>query len=291
MALNLLHSYRMHTSNPMPFALIAEENNEYTEEFDTVIIMNSPTRSYMDKLCLYDYIPFDEVIFVDADSLAYSDLNEWWDYFSLGSDFSGFGMCWEVEAGQGWFDPNNIGEYSGKVPFVPALQGGVYYLRKTDTCYKVFELAKTIAANYFDYGWTGFTDTPADEPILALSMAIHNCRSIMNMPSEGFSHVCNFPKPRDLSADIDSGTLFYNSNGKQYTGELIHWGNKRTRYSMYCFEVEKMEKVINAENRGIVYFLLYNCKIRYYILAIKDLKYFMERAKRRIEWVSKKYKK
>ena len=38
-AANLLLSYRIFSDNPLPFAIIAEEENEYTALFDKVIIM------------------------------------------------------------------------------------------------------------------------------------------------------------------------------------------------------------------------------------------------------------
>lgn len=74
-AINLLRSYRLFSENPMPFALICDRERKETEEFDKVILMEEPSCTYLDKLRLPEYIPYDETIFVDADSLAFRDLN------------------------------------------------------------------------------------------------------------------------------------------------------------------------------------------------------------------------
>ena len=38
MAVNLLNSYRFFAKEPLPFAIIAEEENEYTKQFDKTIL-------------------------------------------------------------------------------------------------------------------------------------------------------------------------------------------------------------------------------------------------------------
>ena len=40
-AVNLLHSYRWFSKAPVPFAILADQENEYTAEFDTAIIWTS----------------------------------------------------------------------------------------------------------------------------------------------------------------------------------------------------------------------------------------------------------
>ena len=80
LAKNLLYSYRKFASVKYPFAIICDKINHYTEEFDEVILLKKAYCNYLDKLQLYDYLPYDETIFIDADSLAYGDLDQWWDF-------------------------------------------------------------------------------------------------------------------------------------------------------------------------------------------------------------------
>ena len=75
MARNLLRSYRQNCSERVRFALIADRRNEYTEEFDDVVILENPANNWMDKLELLCNCPYDENIFIDADCLVYRDIH------------------------------------------------------------------------------------------------------------------------------------------------------------------------------------------------------------------------
>ena len=72
LAFNLLRSYKLRAvgENILPFAIICDRKNKYTEYFDDIIILpeTETTRSFMDKLFLYRYTPYEETLFVDADS-------------------------------------------------------------------------------------------------------------------------------------------------------------------------------------------------------------------------------
>ena len=70
MARTLLRSYRQTCAEPVRFAVIADRENEYTAEFDDVVILEKPTNSWMDKLQLLQCCPYDENIFIDADCLV-----------------------------------------------------------------------------------------------------------------------------------------------------------------------------------------------------------------------------
>lgn len=80
LAANLLKSYRYTTKKVMPFAIICEEENQYTDLFDVVVITKDASKSFMDKLLLLKLCPFDENVFLDSDILAYHDLNNYWDF-------------------------------------------------------------------------------------------------------------------------------------------------------------------------------------------------------------------
>ena len=94
LARNLLRSYRHFADKPLPFAIIADRENQYTAEFDHVVMIHDASNSYNDKLKLFREMPYEETIFIDADSLAYGDLNVWWDVFRDAGDFSLFGYAW-----------------------------------------------------------------------------------------------------------------------------------------------------------------------------------------------------
>ncbi len=127
MALNLLRSYRFHADYLYPFALICDRATAETAEFDDVIVLNDPSNSYNDKLRLYEFMPYYETIFIDADSLAYGNLNAWWTLFEKTDDFCVFGCAYrDLAETRGWFYPSDMKEFSDKVKFIPSFNGGVY---------------------------------------------------------------------------------------------------------------------------------------------------------------------
>ena len=163
-ARNLLWSYRQFASEKYPFAIICDRENEYTAEFDDVILFKEAHCNYLDKLQLYGYLPYDETIFIDADNLAYGDLDEWWDIFKDADDFSLFGYAWtDLKSGRGWFVPEGTGKFKDRISFIPDFNGGHYYMRRSEKCRQVFELANYFAEHFSEYAFNGF-DSVADEP-------------------------------------------------------------------------------------------------------------------------------
>lgn len=278
LARNLLHSYRLHCSNPYPFALLADRKNSIASEFDQVIVMDNPTNSYMDKLRLAEFLPYDETIFIDADCLAYGDINDWWELFEKADDFSSFGYAnYDLNNAKTWFRYSGMKEFREQISFVPSYNGGVYFMRNTETCSKVFSLAKYCAAHYQDYSFSGF-DKPADEPVLALGMAVCNCRPIKGWRSE----LLFSPNERYLKVDISIPKAEFKCDGTTYNPRLIHWGNYKTTKSLYRFEVEKMEKNGLRREFPLLYRLLYEWKIRRFFLRFYDLTALIGRARRKV---------
>ena len=276
-ARNLLWSYQQFASKKYPFAIICDKENKYTKEFDDVILLKKAYCNYLDKLQLYDYLPYDETIFIDADSLAYGDLDEWWDIFAKATDFSLFGYAWtDLKSGRGWFDPEGIGEYKDKIAYIPDFNGGIYYMRKSEVCKKVFELANYFANNFTKYTFNGF-DQAADEPCLALAMAVNYCMPL-DIHEKGLIFA---PKRKNIDLDISLPKALYCDGTKRYEVNLIHWSNYRTQLSLYKYEVEKLI-LIKKKNFGIIYNLGYEKKIRLLILEIGDILVFTKRVCRMI---------
>lgn len=94
LAVNLLHSYRHFSNAPLPFAILADRQNDFTAEFDDVRLFSRAHCGYLDKLDMFDYLPYDVNIFIDADCLAYGDLNSLFDVFRNADDFPALdGFC------------------------------------------------------------------------------------------------------------------------------------------------------------------------------------------------------
>ena len=171
-AVNLLHSYRWFSKAPVPFAILADQENEYTAEFDDVRLFPGAHRNYLDKLEMFALLPYDVNIFIDADCLAYGDLNWLFDLFQNADDFSCFGRVLPLDDMTGWFEYKNLGELQEKVSYVVGLHGGIYYMRKTSQCRDVLKTAQELVPHYAEYRFKGKFATPGDEPLVALSMAL-----------------------------------------------------------------------------------------------------------------------
>ena len=107
-ARNLLRSYRYTTESPLPFAILCEEENEYTKEFDVVRVYPKATRSYLDKVEMFELLPFDINIFIDADCLCFRDINRLFDIFSEADDFCCYGRVLPLDDKTGWFEYDNL---------------------------------------------------------------------------------------------------------------------------------------------------------------------------------------
>ena len=255
MAVNLLHSYKYCSSSPLPFAIIADEHNEFTKEFDDVCILDEAKCNYLDKLEMYDYLPYDINIFIDADCLVYRDINRLFDIFENADDFSCFGRVLPLDDKTGWFEYENLNaDLQNQINYVVGLHGGIYYMRKTEKCKKVLDDAKIFSMNYADYKFKGKFETPGDEPVVALSMAVNNCK----------------PIPHDLSAifcywECENGIKFNFKNNSAYVvpeniyTDIMHWGTRFTKTPIYLKQISALNLL--RENKPSV------------MLALSDFKY------------------
>lgn len=136
MARNLLRSYRYFSAAPLPFAVICDKTNEYTDAFDDVVIFPDATRSYLDKLALTSLASYEKTIFINADCLAYRDLNDLWDVFRDAPPFCCLGSVLPFDSDEGWFKRENVGVFSDKVRFHISFHGGAYYIERSNPAYK-----------------------------------------------------------------------------------------------------------------------------------------------------------
>ena len=228
MSVNLLHSYRWFSKTPVPFAILADQENEYTTEFDDVRLFPQAHRNYLDKLEMFALLPYDVNIFIDADCLAYGDLNRLFELFQNADDFSCFGRVLPLDDTTGWFEYKNLGELREKVSYVVGLHGGIYYMRKTDRCRVVLETAQELVPHYEEYRFKGKFATPGDEPLVALSMALNGCKPI---PHDLQGILCYWEHRGKMQLNLPKGIALARDIGLKT--DLLHWGTRYTRTPLY----------------------------------------------------------
>lgn len=261
MAFNLLSSYRLHTANPLPFAIFCDRENHFTRRFDKTVILHKFTKSYMDKLTVLSNPIFKENIFIDADCLAYRDLN---DLFLLmpSSGVGCFGKKLSInDTENGWFAINDIGEYADRITYIPQMHGGIIFYKKDRLTQKILLSALQIAKRYHEYKFKYF-DQPADEPILALSIAANHGYLIEVEDLDSQNYYVFFPSVRKVYSKISTGKLSYlNNKFKQINNVyLCHWQNCNTQGYQYLNEVErifsrnKISSFIKVNHNILVYY-------------------------------------
>lgn len=241
-AANLLKSYRHYSANPLPFAIICDAKNEYTQLFDDVMILDNPHRSYLDKLVLPRLAPYDETVFIDADCLAYRDLNDFWSFFENAADFTVFGSSNPPNSPYAWFKKNDVGEYAEQVEFIPDFIGGVYFIRKSKELEAFANTCDHVLENYYHYTFRQFKD-PADEPVIALAMTVHGFKPV----DKEQAPICFYPHVTSFSSDILKGFASYKSKYEDDAHSwayLVHWGSGNTSLPPYTYEAVRLQKAI-----------------------------------------------
>lgn len=269
MARNLLRSYRDNCVEPMNFALIADAENEYTQEFDKVIILENPTCSWMDKIELLKRCPYDENIFIDADCLIYRDINFLWELFNDADDFSCFGKALPLDSQEGWFTKEAEKDYS--IHFITHLHGILYFIRRGKTIDQMYILCQQIISNYDAVTFKAFNRTLADEPVFALAMAVMNLYPIPRKPE----YYCFVPFATSIQSNyLKRSVLFENpTDGKIKKCCIVHWGNQNTQFAKYRCDSKKLNFYYNCElsvGKKIKGWFLYQLNIYYFLCVLND---------------------
>lgn len=183
MAANLLASFKIH--NPgVPFAIICDRTNEYTDVFDDVVLLEKANGNYIDKLSLLIKSPYDESIFIEPDCLIYRNLDFFWDLLSHESDCSSFG--WNDGGLKRWFATEEvrarlfelISELDENM-VVPLFNPGYIFIRKGSKCKKMYEdcldVAEKISKDSLlsQYSPLSAGGKLRDDPIFSIAMGMN----------------------------------------------------------------------------------------------------------------------
>ena len=284
-AKNLLLSYKLYCDSPLPFAIMCDQENEYTALFDDVVLFQKTEHPYFDKFELLKLAPYDETIFIDSDCLAYADLNQYWDYFANVDAFTASGTNYPIDSEQGLFNKDEVGLYKDRVHWKPDIHGGLYYIRKGEKCDAIYKECRYIAEHYADFRWPDFCAPYADEPVLCLAMAAQGCRAVEAYPA-------NYGIPWEVTqmkCDIFTGLCQYATQWHPLVkdGRLIHWSVRYCKKPLYRFEVEKLYRMVTSGLRpgnvkgklSLTDTILYQYKLRYYAMLTAE---FCGRAVRKI---------
>lgn len=250
LAYNLLLSYRETNEKNYPWTLVCDRENRWTTDFDNVILLDNPSLSYMDKLTLFGQIPYDECIFIDADCLVFENIESLWDKMENIDGFSCFGKSLALDSKEGWFLLEDIGELKKQISYIPQMHGGICFLKKGEKLDRILALASWIEKDYSKYKFKYF-EKPADEPILALAMAIVGSHPVKAQPNDFIF----LPTVKNF----DIRNVILNSCARCTTGDgeicevcVVHFQNYNTKKTAY-----KVSRDILLSKRRYSEFLWY----------------------------------
>jgi hypothetical protein len=176
LAAALLKSIRLNSPG-LPVAVVTDRHDHpVTRRFDRVVPLD-PDRGppFRQKLHLASYAPYDETLYIDADSLVYGSLDVLWELFT---ESDGVGVLARETPTPNWCaDVGRLPE-EYRVERYLEFNGGVYYFRRGAAADAVMAEARDLYARSEELGLMTFGAEGADEPAVALALSRIGTRAI-----------------------------------------------------------------------------------------------------------------
>lgn len=250
LAANLYLSYKKRGRGQYPFALICDRENEYTALFDRVVLVDDIRRSTIDKL-LIRYAPFEEAIFMDADTLIVEAVDDLWDYLSGHDAVTAFGCTLPLDSQKGWFTYEGSGKYKPHVKYLISMNGGIYYVRKSAEAEQMFQDALEIVDHYGEVDFKYFS-TPQDEPVMAMAMVLNGF-----VPRDVAYDMIILPAHKKKVTVDHCGRVY--ENGQPSQTKMIHFATANTRLFLYNYLNDVIQNDAYSKNPRHYW----NMKLRY----------------------------
>jgi len=189
MAEHLALSVRLNDSRPI--ALITDENTTISDStralFSDVIIM--PAREgyvgCMNKLRVFNFTPFEETIFIDADCLLIkADMDRHWDRFS-DHDVNFLGE--KLTSGNWYhFDIENVLS-ALDIPYIVKMNSGLFYFKKNASAHAFFDCCLNLVESQAEVlGCSHRVAVQlADEPFFGAVLGMQRIDPVVYSPEEG----------------------------------------------------------------------------------------------------------
>ena len=155
--------------------------------FDQVIFYNGNRTGLLAKLDLYNLSPFDETIFIDADSLMIKNPNPAWKLVA-GRHFIVQGRTEHFEGKWAGRTEKEIME-KFEIPYVIRYNGGLVYFDKSVDSINVFKKAHDLVGEFEKWGFYCVHDMPDEEPIISVAMTLCGLKPLPDSSNVMFSPI------------------------------------------------------------------------------------------------------
>ena len=228
-ARNLLYSYRLH-NKMLPFAIICDRENEYTKEFDDVVVINAST-TYSDKFRVLVDSPYDETVFIESDCLVYHNLAEMFELLASGDDFTAFGV--NDDDIKVWFSkPEQLtGRFGDLFASIPVYNPGYLFIRKSPLTEKIYHDTTTVSEWLIknrpnDGKISLFTKGMLrDDVVFSMVMKLNGCRCVAH-PSVG--KCIYYPNTKIITRiNVVNGKLDVIQDKEYHNCNILHFSSRR----------------------------------------------------------------
>ena len=158
-------------------AVITDLPKKLHPYFDIIIPWNSNDDPFSLKTRLFELSPFDKTLFLDADSLVFHNIDNYW-YFLDESFYVYYGK--KLKEGNWYFDINKVCKLIN-VSWIPIFNSGMILFKKCIESKNIFDTSKLYFFNHLekDLNIPAFRNNKyPDEPAIAISLAKYNIEPI-----------------------------------------------------------------------------------------------------------------
>lgn len=284
MAINLVKSIWINHGK-LPVAVVTDihlDNNQ-KKYFDFVIpIRDEFGKGFSQKMRMYQYSPFEQTLFIDADCLVIRSFQFILDGFRnksvavLGHKIvKGPYIGTTVE---------NIKQFYPKINEFPMFNGGVYYFEKSSEAKEVFDFANFIFNDrYFEMGLHLFNGKPGDEPAMAIAMAKYNC---FVLEDNGIGMFTPVGISGTISIDVLKKKCYFTKHNKLVNPSIMHFGGGYPEAFHYRRELAKINFYLTTHlpkpivSASINFF--YNSSYAIYVFFYRTLKFILKRKRMKL---------
>src|SRR5665213_483052 len=179
-ALNCAQSILLH--NDITVFIVSNLNFPIPEKLKDRLFIISPKPEHLSlgigmKLHIDEYLQTEHTLFIDSDCICFGNLG---DIFTAcgGMDVSVAGVIVKAESWCGEPLARVVKQNWGLDELI-RFNGGLYYVRKSETAHRVFGKAREIAADYDKYGFDRIKNKWInEEPTLSIAMMLNNQKPV-----------------------------------------------------------------------------------------------------------------
>jgi hypothetical protein len=224
----LAYSALVHT--PHILRAVVTDKPELLADFYDMVIPHNPDYGdpFATKMRLYLYTPFEETLYVDADSLVIHNFDSYWACLA-GQSFVYEGTL--LHEGEWYFDINKIIRQLS-LPWIPKFNSGMFLFRNDETAKAVFDTAFDYLTNQKEknLGVDFFRGTMLpDEPFLAIALAQHGIKPVDDHGRFAKSLI----GAKNIHVNVVKGFAFFIKNEKMVFPLIVHYCGRFGRFLLF----------------------------------------------------------